>query len=163
MRFIRACALGAGAAVKRMIDQGMNVNEPRQQENGDYPLPVAASQLQPETVRVLLDHNACVHCINDEMGTPLIAALNTCRELVSKLGACSFHSFRADHFISSCESIVYLLLANGMIIDNDIGDFDPPLHIASLLGSEAIVTRLLRKEQTSIRPEDILSTPCSLL
>ncbi len=168
-RFVQVCAAGSVASVGIMLDKGgIDING-QGEANGDYPLQVAASHLQAEVVRFLLLNGADMNCKSSKHGTPLMTALEACatsklqslksenaKELVDKLSLPNsgderaYDSYRVSapsrfQQLSDCEEIVRLLVIHGANINDDSRPFGPPLHLACLLGSKALVGLLLEK------------------
>lgn len=168
-RFVQVCAAGSVTSVGIMLDRGSIDINGQGETNGDYPLQVAASHLQAEVVRFLLLNGADVNCKSAKHGTPLMTALEACattmlrrlksenaKELVDKLslpdsgGGVAYYSYRVSapnsfQRLSDCEKIVRLLVIHGANITDDSRPFGPPLHLACLLGSKALVELLLEK------------------
>jgi len=168
-RFVQVCAAGSVASVGIMLDKGgIDING-QGEANGDYPLQVAASHLQAEVVRFLLLSGADTNCKSAKHGTPLMTALEACaafalrrlksenaKKLVDKLSlpnsgcGMAYYSYRDSapssfRQLSDCEKIVRLLVIHGANITDDSGPFGPPLHLACLLRSKALVELLLEK------------------
>lgn len=169
-RFVRVCAAGSVASVGIMLDKGgIDING-RKKANGDYPLQVAASHLQAEVVRLLFLNGADVNCKSVKHGTPLMTALEACatsalrmlksetaKELVEKLSLPDSRRRIAYHNryrnsapssfqqLSDCEEVVRLLVIHGANITDDSRSFGPPLHLACLLKSKALVELILEK------------------
>ena len=167
-RFVQVCAAGSVASVEIMLDKsGIDING-QGEANGDYPLQVAASHLQAEVVRFLLLNGADINCESSKHGTPLVTALEACatstlqslksenaKELVDKLslpnsgGGMLYYRYRDPaafsrfQQLSDCEKIVRLLVIHGASITDDSRPFGPPLHLACLLGSKALVELFL--------------------
>ncbi|MCJ1463344.1 hypothetical protein MMC07_001951 [Pseudocyphellaria aurata] len=164
-RFIQVCAAGSVASLEIMLDEGgIDING-QGGANGDYPLQVAALHLQVEVVRLLITSGANFNCKSAKHGTPLMTTLEACaasalrslesesaKKLVDELslpksgGTIRFLSdsdpnrFRQ---LSDCEKIVRLLVIHGADVNDDSRPFGPPLHLACLLGSKALVELLL--------------------
>lgn len=169
-RFVQVCAAGSVASAAIMLNKGgIDINE-RGEADGDYPLQVAASNLQTEVVRFLLLNGADLNCMSSKHGTPLMTALEACatstlqslksenaKELVDKLslpdsgGGTAYFSYKdpaaPSRFqqLSDCEEIVRLLVVHGANITDDSRPFGPPLHLACLLGSKPLVELLLEE------------------
>lgn len=179
-RFIQGCTIGSELVVKRMLEQGMDPNQPDDQ--GCYPLHAAAVDLHPSIIQILLNHGADVDCISKEHGTPLMAAVMACSAPRFEFTAEFMGSMERGnlgcvgttwtvgtdfppplvkpHRLDRCEKIVEVLLKN----DARPGNVDPswlqqameasgegppmvgpPLHLACLTGSMAMVKLILDK------------------
>ena len=166
--FFRVCAGSSVALVQIILEQGgIDVNG-QTEANGDYPLHVAALQLQVEVAQFLLISGADVNCKSAKHGTPLITALEACaasklrtlksekaKESMDQLflpnqGRITYNDYYGScpsrfQQISDCEHIVQLLINHGANIADESRPFGSPIHLACLIGSEGLVELLLEK------------------
>lgn len=118
--FIESAGKGRIDVVRRMLDDGLDVNLVR---HGDGTALIAASKRgRMEMVQFLLDHNADVNLESVGDGNPLIAA--------------------AGH---GHVAIVELLLDRGARIDEIVFGDENPLIQASMNGEDAVVALLIRR------------------
>ncbi|KAK7974466.1 hypothetical protein PG989_016314 [Apiospora arundinis] len=169
--FSRICAEGLVTLAEVLLAEGFEVNQP--DENDDFPLQIAAASLQPEIISLLLSHGAQVDCHKSERGTPLELALEACAEPMLRNIKSEIAKNRLDGLsrplttgmyrndshtlpgyynrstpstrqrVLRCEEIVQLLVASGARICNNGRPFGPPFHLASFLGSKAMVQLLI--------------------
>ncbi|KAH6884574.1 ankyrin repeat-containing domain protein [Thelonectria olida] len=152
-RFGQACAAGSEHAVRQMLERGVCLREA--DDNGDYPLHVAASHLQPAIIGILLQHGADLNSNNRRGKTPLQTALEACaaprlefldpkRDKSKPFVVYGAPTRRSTH--CRCEEIASALLNSGASLVSVTGDLaGPPLHLACLIGSKATVVQLLEK------------------
>lgn len=166
-RFIRVCATGPVASVEFMLGTGAVDVNGQDEKSGDYPLQVAASQLEADVVVFLLSRGANVHSQSAKHGTALMAALEASvapllrdlksgrakkrvarLSLIERLSAVVTHRNDDNHRldigqIPRCEKVVRALVSHGADIRDKSRALGPPLHLACLLGNKAVVELLL--------------------
>ncbi|KAF5527604.1 Ankyrin repeat domain-containing protein 50 [Colletotrichum aenigma] len=173
-RFLKVSAVGSAFSVKLMLEQGdIDVNLPTE-DDGNLPLQVAALNLNFEAVQVLLEIGAHTECTSAEHGTPLITALEVCavstlrtakdeglRKIVNSLTlpnarkpSPTWALGRGDHYtsqyksmqqLSKCSAIVQFLIDHGANVADVGRPLGSPLHLTCLLGSSAMVEKLIQR------------------
>ncbi|KAI1414905.1 ankyrin repeat-containing domain protein [Hypoxylon sp. FL1857] len=162
-RFRQACKAGSSVAVDRIVRLGDFDINGEDEQTGEYPLYIAASNLHADVVNVLVEHGADVQVKSSKVPLPLLAALHACvvpllkksqsqkvKEWSITIGRpiSPYFEHHAQPSISmrriiECERIVHLLLENGADAEGGIAGFGKPLHLACLIGSKSMVRELL--------------------
>ena len=162
----RACGAGVLEVVRMLVDTGIDVNE---DDGEDDPLlHVAACHSRPDIVQFLISRGANVLVRSARYGSPLIAALEgTIAPLLRTIWEPKSRRYLAENLprpmtqnimhrggrrtqqqsdykeVLQCEQIVRMLFDAGAEMDTTIREFGNALHLASYMGSEVIVRRLL--------------------
>ncbi|RSL87228.1 hypothetical protein CEP51_002382 [Fusarium floridanum] len=171
LRLCQACSAGAEEAVMRMLQHGVNPNEA--DNNGNYPIHLAAAHLQPAVVNVLIEHVVDLNAMNRHGKTPLQVALEACaaprldfsdsgparskahsvaarkRRRLSKWPQDIRNNPPIIEFpkFHRCEEIAATLLDHGAspVSAAKSAAGGPPLHLACLIGSKQTIVKLLEK------------------
>ena len=162
----RACGAGVLEVVRMLVDTGIDVNE---DDGKDDPLlHVAACHSRPDIVQFLISRGANVLVRSARYGSPLIAALEgTIAPSLRTIWEPKSRRYLAENLprpmtqnimhrrgrrtqqqsgykeVLQCEQIVRMLFDAGAEMDPTIREFGNALHLASYMGSEVIVRRLL--------------------
>lgn len=167
----KAYITGVLHVVTMALDAGVPVNG--QISDGAQALPLAARHLHVEVVKLLVNRGADLDYGHPTYGTALSAAVYCCvkatlpREILSALGhtpqghywgTTSIRPSTAE--VSNCEKIVRFLLRHGAQLDAEPRYFGHTLHIASYLGSTAVISALLWLGLTCMQRRAISGFPC---
>ena len=154
----QACAAGLEGSVLKLLDCGIDIDS--DDDDGARAIHVASFERQEHVVEVLLRRGAQIYFVSKKYGTPLQAVLEGfirayprgkpeySEDEIPRMHSRTDVSRMVKTYnseLSACEHIAHLLIGHGAEVDIDSFSIPPPLHLASFIGSIALIGYLLEK------------------